>query len=154
MESESKRNRKKNLVLIMHLKIGEVAHTDTLLLGTWLWFIYFVCGTEQSTGNYIKGKPYAWPSGFLYAAKATVTLKHWNPTSFMSLLLLLLFWECKLRRDTELVPKWLEYVPNLRITAIPHELGGVKPLDNRYLWEHATIQTVDSIQHDLCVIHG
>lgn len=59
-----------------------------------------------------------------------------------------------MRRDTELVPKWLEYVPNLRIIEIPHELSGVKPLDNRYLWEHATVQTVDSIQHDLCVIHG
>lgn len=36
MESESKRWRKKKLVLIMCLKIGEVAHTDRLLLGTWL----------------------------------------------------------------------------------------------------------------------
>lgn len=27
---------KKNLVLIMCLRIGEVAHTDTLLPGTWL----------------------------------------------------------------------------------------------------------------------
>lgn len=81
MESESKRQRKKP-VLIMRLKIGQVAHTDTLLLGTWLWFIYFVCGKEPSTGHCIRGKPCAWPSGSLHVAKAAITAINKKNLSF------------------------------------------------------------------------
>lgn len=116
-------------------KISEnrvVAHTDTLLQGTWLWFIYLVCGKKRSTGYCVRGEPFALPSGSIHVANAAIIL-NLNSKFFTSLLLCFFFQECEWRTATELV-SLAKCLTKLRITEMC-DASCVKPLDSRGLWD-------------------